>query len=131
MSEQTFVQKAEGLARVTECLLGEKATYKEAAVKTVDNLVELGSIKAEDREKVAASLSGDTGKALSIIENLAKANQAQAVKLSEQAEVKQAEVKVVEKDAGTIGAPDTTSTEKKASDSKNESDKIWERTFSV
>jgi hypothetical protein len=128
----TFIQKVAGLARATELLLEEQKQYKEAAVKAVGNLVEIGAVKAEDREKVASSISKDPEKVFNILTNLATTNQKQAAELKKKAEElkKQAAAQKVEAKPVALGHVDTSV---KASSVKKEvtSDQIWESTFGV
>lgn len=125
MSENTFMQKVSGLTRVTELLLEEKKQYKQAAVKSVDKLVELGAVKGEDREKVANSISEDQEKVFDILTNLAAVNQKQASELQKKASVpapkKEVEVEV-------LGGADTI---KESAVKVKSSDEIWENQFSV
>ena len=115
--------KAEGLAIATATLLNKQASadeaYQTAVTTTVDSLIKAGSAKAEDRNSLIASMSGDHTKALEIMSKLASANQTATSKLQE-ANTKS--IKAVE----DLGGPDTVT--KVASVSKD-SDKIWEETF--
>jgi len=125
MSEQTFMLKVAGLATATEALLKEKEAFNKSAASTVGKLAELGSVKAEDKVKLAASIQENPGKLLNILEKLAESNQKQGNELKKQAAEK---CKAKKKVTNSMGTPDATSS-KQASESRLESDMVWENTF--